>query len=111
MKALHIIGSVQSCRGDYSPRTRAGSAAVTYSINMLDRDDGFLLLIEKTRGEGRMSQPIKKQTKRVKIKEGIDTPVSYDNKGKFLNRDMKFVLVFLFWFIGFIVILLYNWKQ
>ncbi|HEU19926.1 MAG TPA: hypothetical protein ENO00_11235 [Deltaproteobacteria bacterium] len=59
-----------------------------------------------------MSQKIKKkETKRVKIKEGIDNPVAYDNKGKFLNRDMKYLLVFFLWFVGFIIILLYNWKN
>lgn len=58
-----------------------------------------------------MSQPIKKQTKRVKVKEGINSPVSYDNKGQFLNRDMKHLLVFFLWFIGFVIILIYSWNK
>jgi hypothetical protein len=58
-----------------------------------------------------MSEPIKKQTKRVRIKEGMNSPVFYDDKSKFLNRDMKHLLVFLLWFVGFIIILLYSWKQ
>jgi len=58
-----------------------------------------------------MSQKAKKETKRVKIKEGIDNPVFYDNKGNFLNKDMWHLLVFLFWFVGIIVILIYSWNK
>ena len=57
-----------------------------------------------------MSQKIKKETKRVKIKEGIDSPVVQGDKIKFLNRDVKRLLIFFLWFIGFVFILLYNWQ-
>jgi len=60
--------------------------------------------------ESGMSQKIKKETKRIKINEGIDSPVVQGDKIKFLKRDVKRLLIFFLWFVGLIIILLYNWK-
>lgn len=86
--------------------------ALQYYANLLDRKQEILLLIRKKWGVGSMSNKIKKkETKRVKIKEGVDSPTIRGDKGKSLSRDIKHLLIFFMWFIGFVIILLYNWNK
>jgi hypothetical protein len=55
----------------------------------------------------------KKKRKTAKLGGQIENPkriLMYEDKTKFFTRDVRYLLFFMVWFIGFVIILLYNWK-
>ena len=56
-----------------------------------------------------------KKKKRNTTKPGgqIENPkrvLVYEDKTKFFTREVRYLIFFMVWFIGFFVILFYNWN-
>jgi hypothetical protein len=58
-----------------------------------------------------MSKKSKKTTKKIKIQEGIDHPIRFDDKSKRFSRDMKYLIFFTIWFLGFFIIMYFIWNK
>ena len=59
-----------------------------------------------------MSNKKRKKDKIIKIQDpGKGHIVIHDDKSKLLTKDMRYIIFFVTWLVGFFVIMIYAWKQ
>ncbi len=57
-----------------------------------------------------MSKKKGKKEQKIEIQDVKNRIVIHDDKSRFFTRDMRYMLFFVIWFVGFFVIMFYVWK-
>lgn len=58
-----------------------------------------------------MSKKKGKKEQKIEIQDVKNRIVIHDDKSRFFTREMRHMLFFVIWFVGFFVIMIYAWKQ
>jgi len=57
-----------------------------------------------------MSKKKGRKEQKIEIQDVKNRIVIHDDKSRFFTRNMRYMLFFVSWVVGFFVIMLYAWK-